>query len=328
MRVGLNPNKNIVQTQLEYTHQVIMPVYIPNQEGYFKESFDTFQYSVESLLKTVHDKTYISIIDNGCCKIVRDYIDELYTTKKINEIVHTDNIGKVNAIIKGVVGHTFPLITITDSDVLFMTNWQNETYDILEAFPKAGVVGLTPTLNTSYYLTANVVFSNLLSKRIKFSKIINPDAMLNFYTSIGRAEDFDKVIDKRNLTLTNNDITACVGSGHYVATYKGHLFDNIQKFSTYKLGGDIEFQIDKLLLDKGYWRLTTHDNYAFHMGNFKEPWMQEELKKLSKSDITKDVSFNESRNVSQIEYFLIHKVFYKVITNRTLRKLFEKIKSE
>jgi len=328
MRIGLNPNKNVTQSQNEFTHQVIMPVYIPNKEGYFKESFDTFQYSITSLLKTVHSKTFITIIDNGCCESVRDYIDELFKSRKINEIVHTDNIGKVNAIIKGVVGHTFPLITITDSDVLFKSNWQNATYDILNVFPRAGVVGLTPTLNTCYYLTGNLIFKNLFSKNIKYAKILNPEEMLNFYSSVGRAEDFNAVADKRNLILTKGEITACVGSGHYVATYKGHLFDKIHKFSTYKLGGDIEFQIDKLLLDKGYWRLTTHNNYAFHMGNAKEVWMEKELNALSKSDVEKGFCFKERKDVWQLEYFLINKVFYRFIINKKVRKLFEKLKRE
>ena len=35
MRIGFNPNKDKLQSILEYTHQVIIPVYIPNEEGYF-----------------------------------------------------------------------------------------------------------------------------------------------------------------------------------------------------------------------------------------------------------------------------------------------------
>jgi len=38
MRIGFNPHKDKIQEVSEYVHQVIIPVYIPNQEGYFKDS--------------------------------------------------------------------------------------------------------------------------------------------------------------------------------------------------------------------------------------------------------------------------------------------------
>ena len=39
MRIGFNPNKDKPKSTSHYFHQVIIPVYIPNQEGCFKDSF-------------------------------------------------------------------------------------------------------------------------------------------------------------------------------------------------------------------------------------------------------------------------------------------------
>ena len=39
MRVGFNPNKDKVLSKSDYNHQVIVPVYIPHQNDYFKDSF-------------------------------------------------------------------------------------------------------------------------------------------------------------------------------------------------------------------------------------------------------------------------------------------------
>jgi hypothetical protein len=125
MRIGFNPNKDKIQESSEFFHQVIVPVYIPNQEGYFKDSFAILRYSLQSLFKTCHTKTYFTIVNNGSCDSVVDYLNALHHENKIQELIHTTNIGKLNAILKGITGQQFPIITITDADVLFLNDWQN-----------------------------------------------------------------------------------------------------------------------------------------------------------------------------------------------------------
>ncbi len=65
MRIGLNPNKDTVIKPSNYIHQVIIPVFIPNEEGYFKDSLKIFKLCIESLLSTIHNKTFITIVNNG-----------------------------------------------------------------------------------------------------------------------------------------------------------------------------------------------------------------------------------------------------------------------
>ena len=328
MRIGANPNKNVVHNRSEFFHQIIIPVFIPNEEDYFKDSFIILKYHIESLIKTVNSKTYITVVNNGSCNNVKMYIDELFYNKLIQEVIHVENIGKVNAVLKGIVGHSFPIVTITDCDVMFLTDWQKSVYNIFDAFPKVGVVGLTPMLKMSYYLTSNVIFDNLFSKKMKFSKILNPDAMQNFYRSIGRENDFLEDKNKKYLTIKKNNTIACVGSGHYVATYKGDIFNTVTKFSNFKLGGDIEFQIDKLLLDKDYWRLTTFDNYAYHLGNTFESWMKPKLETLEKSKIEKLNLFKVGKKIYPFNFFLKIYIFQKIINKNIFRIWFEKHKRE
>lgn len=328
MRLGANPNKDILQGQNDFFHQVIIPVYIPNEEGYFKDSLTIFKYNLESLFKTIHSKTYVSIINNGSCTKVKDYLDQLFKENLINELIHTDNIGKVNAVLKGLVGHSFPIVTISDSDVMFLDDWQKETYAVFDAFPKVGVVGLTPMLNLGYYLTSNIFFKNLFSSKIKFSKIVNPNAMRNFYKSIGREVEFDNIDDKRTYILKSNGIDSIIGSGHYVATYRGDIFKIVKKFSNYKLGGDIEFQIDELAFKKGFWRMTTHNNYAYHLGNTDEEWMKGEVEKLKKPNNLSCIEFKPWKKPSKIEHFIVNKLFHKILYSKLFRRFLEKNKKE
>lgn len=49
MRVGLNPNKDKIIENTDFFHQVIVPVYIPHQNDYFKDSFQILKFCLESL---------------------------------------------------------------------------------------------------------------------------------------------------------------------------------------------------------------------------------------------------------------------------------------
>ena len=101
MRVGHNPHKDQLLSTPCYLHQVVIPVYIPHQEGYFKDSFKILQLCINSLVATVRAKTCISIVNNGSCDDVKMYLNDLYEQKLIQELIHTENIGKLNAILKG-----------------------------------------------------------------------------------------------------------------------------------------------------------------------------------------------------------------------------------
>jgi hypothetical protein len=286
MRIGFNPNKDRIQEPNDFFHQVIVPVYIPNQEGYFEDSFAILEYCLQSLFKTSHPKTYFTIVNNGSCDEVVNYLNALHQESKIQELIHTTNIGKLNAILKGITGQQFQLITITDSDVLFLNDWQKATYQIFETFPKAGVVSTTPSSKMIRHFTSNVLFDNILSSQMRFTQVANSDAMKSFAESVGNPSLYNEYHLEKYLTLSKGTVKAVIGAGHFVATYRASVFDNLeQRNSIYCLGGNSEGEIlDKPVVEKGFWRLSTENNYTFHMGNVSGNWM------LDYSNAINDVS--------------------------------------
>ena len=82
MRVGFNPNKDKLKQNSEYLHQVIIPVYIPSHEDYFKDSLKILKLCITSVLNTIHDKTFITIVNNGSCKDVKEYLESLFNCCK------------------------------------------------------------------------------------------------------------------------------------------------------------------------------------------------------------------------------------------------------
>jgi len=323
MRVGLNPNKDLTLETSSYVHQVVIPVYIPNQEGYFKDSFKILKICLESLFNTVHDKTFITIVNNGSCHEVIDYLDELYSENKIHELIHTENIGKLNAIIKGLVGNTIELVTISDADVLFLPDWQWETTRIFKEVPKAGMVGIVPQFKMYEAYCGNVIFENLFNKKLKFLPVKNPDALKAFYKSIGWKSDYNQDYLKYNLGIEiNSNLNVLIGSGHFIATYKKDIFQEITSYIGYKLGGVSETYLDKAPLLKDYWRLTTYDNYAFHMGNVFENWMIANNKSQNNHNLISNFKINTPSN--SILYFIKNRLFVKFISIPFLNKLFLK----
>ena len=327
MREGLNPAKDKKIETGDSFHQIIIPVYIPNEEGYFQGSFQILKLCLESLWKTSHEKIFISLINNGSNNRVRLYLEDLLKSKKINELTHTINVGKLNAILKGVVGHNMPIVTIADADVMFLPGWQNATYEIFNNFPRAGVVGLTPQFRLFKSKSANTIFDNFFSKRLRFVPVKNPNALKKFYKSIGWDDNYNKDYLRYNLILRRNKVDALVGSGHYVASYRRELFQNIDSYKNARLGLDSESYLDGISLKYGLWRLTTSQNYAYHLGNTEEGWMKEELGKMSPCREASQVKLRDGiEKVSKGSYFFKNKLFAKILSLQLFQNLFYKYK--
>jgi hypothetical protein len=325
MRVGYNPHKDKVQEDSEYLHQIIIPVYIPNHEGYFKDSFKIFKLCLQSLFNTIHNKTFITIVNNGSDAIVSEYLDLLFKEGKIHELIHTENIGKLNAILKGLSGNNISLVTISDSDVLFLPDWQYETVKVFNEVPKAGVVGIVPQFKSYESNCGNVLIDNLFGSKLQFMPVKNREALIRFYDSLGWDRRYNQDYLKYALGLKINDeLNALVGSGHFVATYKKHIFENISTYIGYKMGGNSEKYLDTLPLKKDYWRLTTYDNYAYHMGNVLEEWMH--VTELGSNSQINPVDHNKRKETSKFLYFIKNRLFVKFLSSKILVRLFLKWK--
>ncbi|MBO2544274.1 glycosyltransferase family 2 protein [Salegentibacter sp. BDJ18] len=279
MRKGYNPYKDTPLEETKFSHQVVIPVYIPHHHGYFEDVFKLLKLCLKSLFKTSHSKTFICVVDNGSCREVNDYLRNLLLTQQVQELITTENIGKLNAIIKGVGGHDIPLVTITDADILFLSGWQSETVKVFNSIPKAGIVGLIPQFLTYQDKSENVLYELLWDENLQFVEVKNAKALAAFYKSIGWKPNYPKARLKYTLGLkAQNGHTTNVGSGHAVATYRRELFNlNFPLYNDFQMGGGSEQILDSLAIKNGCYRLTTYDNYAYHLGNVYEDWMEKIL---------------------------------------------------
>lgn len=325
MRAGNNVSKEQLININASEHRIIIPLYIPHENGYYKESYSIFKLCLESLIKTANSFIKISVISNGSCDEVNEKLVKLYKKNIINElIIERDAIGKLNSILKALRTCEEPYITVSDADVLFDNNWEKEVIKIFENFPKAAAVSPIPVFRTQNHYTSNILFDYFFSKKLRFTKLKNPEALTLFAKSIGWSRLDEKWKDVIMTITSKNNIKAVVGCNHCVVTYKRAVFDVIPKEnSKYKLGGDSEGEyLDKPPLYFDGYRLATENNYAFHMGNTTEVWMHDVFNKLKKED--KKVALFVYKPIKKrlFKNFIKNKIFKKVISSPRFRKPF------
>jgi hypothetical protein len=282
MRTGSNPEKENRILKTDSYHRVVIPVYIPNlSEDYFKDGLRILKYCLESLLATIHAKTRITLINNASCDEVVRYLEELKGSHAaIDQLFHSEiNLGKVNAIYSAVKSNLEPFFTISDADVLFLPGWQQATEQVFVDFPKAGMVSPVPSslaFNTSF--VNSTLYYGFSGGKLKFKPVKDPDGLIKFQESIGRTL-YKPVHLEKYLTLTEKNATAVVGCGHFVATLRSQVFEKAPPFpSKFKIVGGSENTYFDIPNDKaGLLRLATHGNYAYHLGNEMEDWMETAL---------------------------------------------------
>jgi hypothetical protein len=288
MRIGNNPEKENKEIIIENYHRIVIPVYIPNFEGYFANALSVFKLCLESLLLTVHSKTRITIYNNNCHIDVKNYIDEKYNESEIiDQVFHSkENLGKINAILAAVKGNLEPLITITDADVLYKNNWQQEIEELFIGFPESGMICPVPSSKGIRNFVNNNWYYGFFKGKLRFEKVQDPNAMKLFDKSLGNAKSILKPIHlEKYLVLNNKNKThkAVMGGGHFAATLRREVFDKGPSEPAFiKVVGGIENKfIDFPNQKLGFLRIATLKNYAFHMGNSTEPWMFDEFNALS-----------------------------------------------
>lgn len=291
MRKGNNPSNHKVVDDNIALHRVIIPLYIPHEKEYFKEAFRIFEMCLFSLKKTSATKIKTSVISNGSCDAVNEKLYRLFEANEIDElIIEREGIGKINSVLKALKTAEERLITITDADVLFDNGWEKAIIDVFEAFPNAGAVCPVPVYRKHFQLTSNIWLKYLFSKKLKFTPVLDPESMTKFANSIGWPWLDEKYKDVMATLKGANGTSAMVGCSHFVATYKREVFGQIPQQNTqFKIRGNSEYLYTDLpVIKQSGYRLSTIRNYAYHMGNVLEDWMEhayKNLKTIPKSEI-------------------------------------------
>jgi hypothetical protein len=328
MRIGINPQKLEKKIELTTYHRIIVVVFIPELKGFYEKSFEVFKLCINSLISSVHNKTAITIVNNGSCSEVSSFLNEYLRLNKIDTLIHHSiNIGKIDAMIGAARGVREKLITLSDSDILFKGEWQKNVEDVFTKFNNVGSVSPIPVRQTEYYGTSSTL-KQILLKKIKFNRVAIPE---NF-------DDYNKYLQSINWNLevdplvkwpviSNNGFKAVLGSGHQVLTIdRDILFTTVPTFASLTLvGGSSEYDYVDIPIDRANkLRLSTYNNYAYHMGNTPEKWMEDIVFENKNSRSTSDLFLSD---IEKTRYFFNKTISYKFyrFKSRLIKKMFKKV---
>lgn len=273
MRVGNNPEKERNATNKLWKHRVIIVFYLPDtQDGYFAQLGDVLDKCLSSVMRTINpETTCITLIDNGSGQNAKN-IAAKYRNAVDKYVEHTENKGKVYAVLNEVRSTYEEFVTISDADILFYDGWEKAVFDVYANHPKAGVVSPHPCPFTTFYFNKSVFGLNSLKGNVSYGKYVSDDA-IDLYL---KGTNLPKLIERKGADfdwrqkqfILRMPQPTVIGAYHVVATYRTAQFRNVYTFPEVKFRNSYEENfIDCLTDDAGLHRLSTVENYIYHMGN-------------------------------------------------------------
>lgn len=304
MRIGSNPQKQEKKVIMTTNHRIVVVVYIPNEEGFYKDSYEVFKACLDSLIDTINTKAAITVVNNGSYSKVVELLHQYLKEQKIDTLVsHNVNIGKIDAQIGAARGAREKMITLTDSDILFTKDWQERTEEIFTKFDNVGSVSPIP-VRTGLYAGTSSVLKQILFKRLRFKFMTIPENFENYNRFLASINwDLDKKQNNLWPVVESKGVKAIIGSAHQVVTInRDILFTTSPSNPSLTLvGGSSEHNYVDTPIDKSSkLRLATYNNYAYHIGNKLEDWMGDVQLKNKK---TKNKEIQIINDLTQVDLF-------------------------
>lgn len=276
MRIGVNPEKFKGERNIKRQHRVVVVFYIPNVvEEYYKDSTDVLDSCLESLVNSINfETTCITLVNNSSIREINGVVDKYLDKGLIDKYVsYSENKGKVYAVMNEINGIYEPFVTISDADVLFVKGWEKAVFTIYKNFERAGVVAPLPCSNLAFNYNNAVFFDEIATLSLKKGKIVSDKDCDIYIEGLGNTSLLER--KNRNFNwrthqyyVKNKNEIAIIGAGHFVATYRTALINGNDNYPEFKFFNGYESKfIDDRVDKKGYYRLSLHETFAYHIGN-------------------------------------------------------------
>lgn len=252
--------------------------YIPFLSGYYAEQLDVLQACIESAHKEPGLPFDLMVFDNGSCSQVQDWLLNKQRCGEIQYLLLSQkNLGKGGAWNQIFGGAPGEIIVYSDCDVLFSPGWLKRSIEILETFPKAGMVTARP-FRTREHLFSNTIewAKNDPEAQLQEGQFITWQTFLEFNLSLGVSEEEIRKVyeDSTDIRITYKGLTAQVGASHWQFAVRKDIISQFLPFQMDRPMGQV-LKLDEAMNDAGYLRLMVPEPLAMNMSNT----LPEELRK-------------------------------------------------
>ena len=295
MRVGQNPAKSMNRVVKPERITVAVLSYIPFLSGYYSESLDVLKLCLDSIYENTSLLFDLFVFDNGSCNEVKEYLIEEQIRGAIQYLLFSrKNLGKGgawNIIFDGAPGE---VIAYCDGDALFYTGWLEKSMEILEKYPKVGMVTARPMRTNTELFTSTLKWAQSeKSVQLEKGSFIPFDEFHDFASTMGYSEEkIDEIYQSTtDYRLTYKGVKAFAGANHFQFIGWKKTLQSLLPLDMQKPIGQVK-QLDEKLNQKGYLRLMTAQPLVQNMSN-RVPVGKKEVLAIQKPKEKKPISIKQ-----------------------------------
>jgi len=321
-RIGMNPSRGQSTDYKPAKISLVMLTYIPNDIGYFEKRFEVMRISLESFIQNTSVPHDLIVFDNNSNEKVVSYLKEMRDKGKIDYLILSNrNIGKMGALQIAFRAAPGEIIAYSDDDVFFLPGWLERHLEVLETYPKVGMVtGLYIRLHMKEGIGSVLKFATEEGVETRRGDLISKDLQLHYIDNTGRTwEQYQKeTAGLEDLALSYKGVNTLASAGHYqFVARKDVILQALPGVWQSQLMGkmrELDLQIDLM----GYLRLCTHPATVRLLGNLINPEMAEQINQygfsvqpseVESQSTTVKTKFMRLPIVKRVAYFLYNRLF-------------------
>lgn len=273
MRLGQNPAKFVDEVARPERITVAVLSWIPFLSGFYEQALEVLQACLDSIWKTTDLPYDLLVFDNGSCQETLDFLIQAREAGKIQYLMLSEkNLGKGgawNIVFEAAPGE---ILAYCDSDAYFYPGWLSQSVEILETFPKVGMVTSRPFRTSEELYSATVDWARGDPEAsLRDGQLIPWEDFRDFDLSLGQDEPDirQRYESTQDLRVTYRGVDAQIGASHFqFVAYKSVL----QQFFPLDMDrpmGQVR-RLDEKINEAGYLRLMTTDPLVMNMSNTVE----------------------------------------------------------
>jgi glycosyltransferase involved in cell wall biosynthesis len=229
MRKGQNPAKFINQVAKPENVTVAVLNYIPFISGFYEKMPEVLKLCLNSIWDNTDLAYDLMVFDNGSCQEVKDYLVQAQGQGKIQYLILSEkNLGKGgawNIIFEAAPGE---VIAYTDNDAYFYPGWLSKSLEILEAYPKVGMVTSRPFRSPERFSSHTIEWAEETPEAIlERGQFLPWEVFRDFVMSLGNTQEQAREWYESgdgDIRVTYRDVCAYVGASHWqFVSYKSVL---------------------------------------------------------------------------------------------------------